>query len=102
MPPRVTGNYFCFLSWSVLLGLDDKMRSDNEVKVTIYGIRTSLMVQWLRLPTSYVGVAGSIPGWGIKIPHAVGHSQKRGKKGKEKNGRSTLIKKKIYRISSSS
>ena len=38
------------------------MQSDNEVKVKIYGIRTSLMVQWLRLPTSYVGVAGSTPG----------------------------------------
>ena len=58
------------------------MQSDNEVKVKIYGIRTSLMVQWLRLPTSYVWVAGSIPGWGIKIPHAVGHNQKRKKKRK--------------------
>ena len=34
------------------------------------------MVQWLRLRASTAGVMGSIPGGGIKIPHAVNHSQK--------------------------
>ena len=28
------------------------------------------MVQWLRLHASNAGGAGSIPGWGTKIPHA--------------------------------
>ena len=32
---------------------------------------TSLVVQWLRLHASSAGGAGSIPGWGTKIPHAV-------------------------------
>ena len=31
---------------------------------------TSLAVQWLRLHASTAGGAGSIPGWGTKIPHA--------------------------------
>ena len=31
---------------------------------------TSLAVQWLRLCTSSAAGAGSIPGWGTKIPHA--------------------------------
>lgn len=37
---------------------------------------TSLAVQCLRLCTSRAGGAGSIPGRGTKLPHAVGHSQK--------------------------
>ena len=36
----------------------------------------SLEVQWLRLCTSNAGGAGSIPGWGNKIPHAAWHGQK--------------------------
>ena len=28
------------------------------------------MIQWLRLCTSTAGGAGSIPGWGVKIPLA--------------------------------
>ena len=32
-------------------------------------IGTSLAVQWLRLLASNAGGAGSIPGWGTKIPH---------------------------------
>ena len=36
-------------------------------------IGTSLVVQWLRLYASNAGGAGSIPGWGTKIPHATGH-----------------------------
>ena len=31
------------------------------------------VVQWLRLHTSNTGDAGSIPGWGTKIPHAAHH-----------------------------
>ena len=38
--------------------------------------QTSLGVQWLRLCTSNAGGAGSIPGWGTKIPHAVWCVQK--------------------------
>ena len=37
---------------------------------------TSLAVQWLRLCTSSVGGAGSIPGRGTKIPHAAGPPKK--------------------------
>ena len=40
---------------------------------------TSLVVQWLRLCASPIGVAGSIPGQGTKIPHAVQHGPKRKK-----------------------
>ena len=43
-------------------------------------IGTSLVVQWLRLHTSTAGGVGSIPGWGTKIPHAMGRSQKKKKK----------------------
>ena len=31
-------------------------------------------VRWLRLCTSNAGSVGSNPGWGTKIPRAVGHS----------------------------
>ena len=43
---------------------------------------TSLVVQWLRLGAYTAGVVGSIPAWGIKIPHAVRRSQNIGKKRK--------------------
>ena len=33
--------------------------------------RTFLVVQWLRLHVPTAGFVGSVPGWGIKIPHAV-------------------------------
>ena len=36
---------------------------------------TSLAVPWLRFRAPSAGGAGSIPGWGIKIPHAVQCSQ---------------------------
>ena len=39
------------------------------------------MVQWLRLHASNARGVGSIPGWGIKIPHAA----QRGQKAKTKN-----------------
>ena len=41
---------------------------------------TSLVVQWLRLRTPAEGGAGSIPGWGAKIPHAAQRGQKKKKK----------------------
>ena len=34
-------------------------------------VGTSLVVQWLRLRASNAGGAGSIPGWGTTVPHAV-------------------------------
>ena len=40
------------------------------------GKRASLVVQWLRLCASNAGSAGSIPGWGTKIQHAVHCGQK--------------------------
>ena len=39
------------------------------------GLRTSLVVQWLRLRGSNAGGVGSIPGWGTKIPHAAWSGQ---------------------------
>ena len=41
--------------------------------------RTSLVVQWLRFHTSNAGGMGLIPGWGMKIPLASRHSQKKKK-----------------------
>ena len=40
------------------------------------------MLQWLRFHASNAGGPGSIPGQGIRIPHAMGHGQK---EEKEKN-----------------
>ena len=40
-------------------------------------LRTSLAVWWLRLRASTAGGAGSIPGWGTKILHAVWCRQKK-------------------------
>ena len=37
---------------------------------------TSLAVQWLRLCVCTAGGAGSIPGWGTKIPHTAQCGQK--------------------------
>ena len=41
---------------------------------------TSLLVQWLRLPTSNAGNVGSILGQGTKIPHAEAKIQKHNQK----------------------
>lgn len=38
---------------------------------------TSLAIQWLRLHASTPRGAGSIPGWGTKIPHASGLKKKK-------------------------
>ena len=40
-------------------------------------LRTSLVVQWLRLCASNAGYAGLIPGQGTKIPHAVWQKKKK-------------------------
>ena len=39
-------------------------------------VRDFLAVHWLRLHASNAGAAGSIPGWGTKIPHAAWRGQK--------------------------
>ena len=47
---------------------------------------TSLAGEWLRLRASMAGGAGSIPGQGAKIPHAMQHTKKwKGKKKKKRN-----------------
>ena len=40
-------------------------------------MRTSLVVQWLRLQASNAGHMGSVPGLGTKILHAAGPGQKK-------------------------
>ena len=47
--------------------------------VYVIVIGTSLVVQWLRLHASTAGGAGSIPGWGTKIPHALWYGKKKKK-----------------------
>ena len=41
---------------------------------------TSLVGQWLRVRDSIAVGEGSIPGQGTKIPHVVGHGQKKKRK----------------------
>ena len=53
---------------------------------------TSLVVQWLRLPTSNAGDSGSIPCWGAKIRHAVQSNQKISKEGFAAFGETHLAK----------
>ena len=50
---------------------------------------TSLAAQWLGLRASTAGGAGSIPGWGTKIPHAIrcGQNLKKEKKRLVNDGR---------------
>ena len=50
-----------------------------------YHCGTSLVVQWFRLCTSTAGGAGSIPGPGTKIPHALQCGQKLKKKKESKD-----------------
>ena len=49
----------------------------------------SLVVQWLRLPTSTAGRTGLIPGGGTKIPQAMWHGV--AKKKKKKSGASLVV-----------
>ena len=51
----------------------------------------SLAVQWLGLSAFIAEGPGSIPGWGMKIPQALRHSQKK-KKHKNKKGESVIQK----------
>ena len=44
------------------------------------GLGNSLAVQWLGLHALTAKGPGSIPGWGMKIPQATRHSQKKKKK----------------------
>jgi len=50
-----------------------KERKEQGSRFKKKNLGTSMAVQWLRLPSSAVG-AGSIHGWGTKIPHAAWHS----------------------------
>ena len=46
----------------------------NKKEISLFKVNssgTSLVVQWLRLHASNAGGDGLIPGWGIKIPHAM-------------------------------
>ena len=50
---------------------NEEVRIQTQVFLTLkLMLRTSLAVQWLTLPFN-AGGAGSIPGWGAKIPHAL-------------------------------
>ena len=42
----------------------------NSVRLRVLLPGTSLAVQWLRIHASTAEGAGSVPGWGTKIPHA--------------------------------
>ena len=42
-------------------------------------IGTSLAVHWLRLHVPNAGYTGLIPGWGTKIPHAMGGQSRKNK-----------------------
>ena len=71
--------------------VSDKRKSCKRQKFTQcmvctknQGIGTSMAVQWLRLHASRAGGAGSIPGWGSRILHAVQCSQNVIKKKKKK------------------
>ena len=48
-------------------------------------MRTVLVVQWLRLHLPMKGGAGSIPGWGAKIPHALRPNTKKHKQNQDCN-----------------
>ena len=51
------------------------------------------MVQWLGFHASTAGGMGSIPGWGTKILHAVGHGQKTNIDAKKKmHGKQKILK----------
>ena len=58
-------------------------------------MRTSLVVQWLRLCAAKAGVTGSIPGWGTKILHATWC----GKQLKKKKTERILCIEKLYVLS---
>ena len=45
-------------------------------------IRTSVLVQWLQLCLPVCWSAGSIPGWGAKIPHPLWPKNQKKKKKK--------------------
>ena len=74
----------CRINHVIPLRIKHKLLSmavSNEVSkrigLRLSPIRTSLVVQWLRLCASMAGGTGLIPGWGTKIPHAAWHSQKK-------------------------
>ena len=54
----------------------DKSHKHKNTHTKRVQIGNPLAVQCLGLGASIAGGMGSIPGWGTKIPHAVGHGQK--------------------------
>ena len=65
----------CMLQWrwKITACRNSKPVQPNK---QIFFLRTSLVIQWLRLRVSNVGSVGLIPGQGTKITHAIWHSQK--------------------------
>ena len=53
--------------WMALI--TEERLEEGGVKSQLRG--TSLAIQWLRICTFTVGVVGSVPGWGIRIPNAM-------------------------------
>lgn len=47
----------------------------SKIKIKKIAIGTSLAVHWINMHTSNAGDAGSVPGWGVKVLHAVRHGQ---------------------------
>jgi len=55
-----------------------KIKKQNKTEKTNCrktGTETCLAVQWLRLHAFNAEDKGSVPGWGIKIPHGVANKQ---------------------------
>ena len=70
------------LGLTSLISLQSKGLSgvfSRPIPVRNHILKSSLVVQWLRLCPSSTGGAGLIPGWRTKIPHAVLWGQKKKK-----------------------
>ena len=58
------------VSYVLFSDLTENLAWDTGSQRALRG--TYLVVQWLRLHTFTASSTGSIPGWGTKIPHAMG------------------------------
>ena len=68
------------ISWTSLLFRNQFIETVTYYTVhqfKVYNSGTSLVVQWLRLHVPNAGGGSSTTGWETKIPHAMGHSQKK-------------------------